>query len=207
MVFRNRHRKMPDTTSAEEGKGQKREAEESSSDSDDDFVGPSITDAAPVKKKRVLQYEKVYLGRWYSFSSVEFFDFAVWSLFLTTWNRIQSLRYCLPWGWDLLLPDRNVWKYLFGYIRILGRYLASCSYVTNHCFYLENLPSGENYEKSFMHRDVVTHVMVTPTDFIITASCDGHIKFWKKLEASAILFSLNYYYLKYFKLSRNIYRF
>ena len=56
---------MPDTTSAEEGKGQKREAEDSSSDSDDDFVGPSITDAAPVKKKRVLQYEKVYLGRWY----------------------------------------------------------------------------------------------------------------------------------------------
>jgi peptidylprolyl isomerase domain and WD repeat-containing protein 1 len=33
-----------------------------------------------------------------------------------------------------------------------------------------------------MHRDVVTHVLVTPTDFIITASQDGHIKFWKKLE-------------------------
>ena len=51
---------MPDTAT-EEGKGQKREAEESS-DSDDDFVGPSITDAAPLKKKKVLQYEKVYLG-------------------------------------------------------------------------------------------------------------------------------------------------
>lgn len=33
-----------------------------------------------------------------------------------------------------------------------------------------------------MHRDVVTHVTVTSTDFIITASQDGHIKFWKKLE-------------------------
>ena len=48
--------------------------------------------------------------------------------------------------------------------------------------YLENLPSGENYEKSFMHRDIVTHVSVTKSDFIITASQDGHIKFWKKLE-------------------------
>jgi peptidylprolyl isomerase domain and WD repeat-containing protein 1 len=55
-------------------------------------------------------------------------------------------------------------------------------------FELGNLPSGENYEKSFMHRDVVTHVLVTPTDFIITASQDGHIKFWKKLEVRFILF-------------------
>ena len=68
----------------------------------------------------------------------------------------------------------------------LDRQYDSWTRVTNHYFYLENLPSGENYEKSFMHRDVVTHVMVTPTDFIITASCDGHIKFWKKLEACGI---------------------
>jgi len=88
-----------------ESKGEKREKEEDSSD--DDMVGPSIQDAAPAKKKRVLEYEKVFL---------------------------------------------------------------------------ENLPSGENYEKSFMHRDVVTHVTVTPSDFIITASNDGHIKFWKKIE-------------------------
>ncbi|CAK9298804.1 unnamed protein product [Gordionus sp. m RMFG-2023] len=33
-----------------------------------------------------------------------------------------------------------------------------------------------------MHRDVVTHINVTKTDFIITASQDGHIKFWKKGE-------------------------
>jgi peptidylprolyl isomerase domain and WD repeat-containing protein 1 len=30
------------------------------------------------------------------------------------------------------------------------------------------------YEKSYMHRDVVTHVLVTPgTDFVVTASADG----------------------------------
>jgi peptidylprolyl isomerase domain and WD repeat-containing protein 1 len=56
------------------------------------------------------------------------------------------------------------------------------SFLLYSIVFLGNLPSGENYEKSFMHRDVVTHVMVTPTDFIITASQDGHIKFWKKLE-------------------------
>ncbi|CAB3378664.1 Hypothetical predicted protein [Cloeon dipterum] len=46
--------------------------------------------------------------------------------------------------------------------------------------YLDNLPSAEAYEKSYMHRDVVTHVAVTKTNFIITGSCDGHVKFWKK---------------------------
>ncbi|KAF7284968.1 peptidylprolyl isomerase domain and WD repeat-containing protein 1 [Rhynchophorus ferrugineus] len=48
--------------------------------------------------------------------------------------------------------------------------------------YLDNLPCAESYEKSYMHRDTITHCVVTPTDFIITASCDGHIKFWKKVE-------------------------
>ncbi|KAK7868771.1 hypothetical protein R5R35_003621 [Gryllus longicercus] len=48
--------------------------------------------------------------------------------------------------------------------------------------YLENLPSGESYEKSFMHRDIVTHLVVTKTDFLITGSIDGHIKFWKKMD-------------------------
>lgn len=49
--------------------------------------------------------------------------------------------------------------------------------------YLENLPSAESYEKSYMHRDLITHVAVTKTDFIITASVDGHVKFWKKEDA------------------------
>ncbi|GBP50529.1 Peptidylprolyl isomerase domain and WD repeat-containing protein 1 [Eumeta japonica] len=48
--------------------------------------------------------------------------------------------------------------------------------------YLENLPSSETYERSYMHRDVVTYVVVTKTDFIITGSQDGHVKFWKKQE-------------------------
>ena len=39
------------------------------------------------------------------------------------------------------------------------------------------------YEKSLMHRDVINHVLVTPkTDFLITTSIDGHVKFWKKSE-------------------------
>ncbi len=47
--------------------------------------------------------------------------------------------------------------------------------------YLHALPSAEMYEKSFMHRDVVTHAAVAADiDFIITGSADGHIKFWKK---------------------------
>ncbi|KAL9951874.1 hypothetical protein ACROYT_G044613 [Oculina patagonica] len=46
--------------------------------------------------------------------------------------------------------------------------------------YLGNIPSAESYEKSFMHRDVISHIVVTETEFLVTASCDGHIKFWKK---------------------------
>nr|GMD69531.1 peptidyl-prolyl cis-trans isomerase CYP71 [Ipomoea batatas] len=49
--------------------------------------------------------------------------------------------------------------------------------------YLESLPSANMYEKSYMHRDVVTHVAVSSADFFITGSADGHIKFWKKKPA------------------------
>ena len=48
--------------------------------------------------------------------------------------------------------------------------------------FLDKLPSAEMYEKSYMHRDTVTHCIVTPlTDFVVTASADGHVKFWKKM--------------------------
>lgn len=48
--------------------------------------------------------------------------------------------------------------------------------------YLENLPKAEYYEHSYMHRDLVTHVVVSKsTEFIITGSVDGHVKFWKKM--------------------------
>lgn len=33
-----------------------------------------------------------------------------------------------------------------------------------------------------MHRDVITHLVCTKSDFVVTASLDGHIKFWKKGE-------------------------
>ena len=33
--------------------------------------------------------------------------------------------------------------------------------------YLENLPVSEMYEKSYMHRDVVTDLLVTPNEFIM----------------------------------------
>lgn len=46
--------------------------------------------------------------------------------------------------------------------------------------YLDSLPCANMYEKSYMHRDVVTHVVVSCADFFITGSCDGHLKFWKK---------------------------
>jgi peptidylprolyl isomerase domain and WD repeat-containing protein 1 len=31
-----------------------------------------------------------------------------------------------------------------------------------------------------MHRDIVSHVWMTCTNYLITGSVDGHIKFWKK---------------------------
>jgi peptidylprolyl isomerase domain and WD repeat-containing protein 1 len=47
--------------------------------------------------------------------------------------------------------------------------------------YLEQLPCTELYEKSYLHRDIVTHVaFASATEFLFTASVDGHIKFWKK---------------------------
>ncbi|XP_027205609.2 peptidylprolyl isomerase domain and WD repeat-containing protein 1 [Dermatophagoides pteronyssinus] len=47
--------------------------------------------------------------------------------------------------------------------------------------YLDNLPQSDAYERSYMHRDTIKFVLVARnTHFIITASIDGHIKFWKK---------------------------
>ena len=48
--------------------------------------------------------------------------------------------------------------------------------------YIDSLPSASMYERSFMHRDLVTHISVAKSaEFIITGSCDGHVKFWKKM--------------------------
>ncbi|KAI1727510.1 cyclophilin type peptidyl-prolyl cis-trans isomerase/CLD domain-containing protein [Ditylenchus destructor] len=54
--------------------------------------------------------------------------------------------------------------------------------------YLRSIPRASQYEKSFMHRDVITHVFATETDFVITASQDGHLKFWKKKHNQGIEF-------------------
>uniref|UniRef100_A0A8D3ADG3 peptidylprolyl isomerase n=1 Tax=Scophthalmus maximus TaxID=52904 RepID=A0A8D3ADG3_SCOMX len=54
--------------------------------------------------------------------------------------------------------------------------------------YLDNLPSAAAYERSYMHRDVITHLVCSKTDFVITASQDGHVKFWKKKEEEGIEF-------------------
>ena len=48
--------------------------------------------------------------------------------------------------------------------------------------YIDSLPSATMYERSFMHRDLVTHISVAKSaEFVITGSCDGHVKFWKKM--------------------------
>jgi hypothetical protein len=55
--------------------------------------------------------------------------------------------------------------------------------------YLAALPCAAMYEKSYMHRAPVTHVAVTPgTDFMVTASADGVLKFWKKLPRGEVEF-------------------
>ena len=49
--------------------------------------------------------------------------------------------------------------------------------------YVSRLPCAEMYEKSYMHRRVVTHVVVAQaTGFVVTASSEGAVKFWKKTE-------------------------
>lgn len=54
--------------------------------------------------------------------------------------------------------------------------------VDHEDLFLADLPNSDSYEKSYMHRDIITHVVTTKTDFVVTASVDGHIKFWKKME-------------------------
>ena len=47
--------------------------------------------------------------------------------------------------------------------------------------YLSRLPQAENYEVSYMHRDIMTNIAFSKKHgFLITASKDGHLKFWKK---------------------------
>jgi len=51
--------------------------------------------------------------------------------------------------------------------------------------YIAALPSSTRYFRSLMHRDVVVSATFTPfTDFLITTSQEGVIKFWKKTSES-----------------------
>jgi peptidylprolyl isomerase domain and WD repeat-containing protein 1 len=43
------------------------------------------------------------------------------------------------------------------------------------------LPRAAAYHKSYMHRDVVTHAVASAgAGFLVTASADGHVKFWRR---------------------------
>lgn len=50
----------------------------------------------------------------------------------------------------------------------------------SYAMYLEQLPSQDHYELSYAHLSPLTHISVTKTDFIITASSEGQLMFWKK---------------------------
>ncbi|KAK7099694.1 peptidylprolyl isomerase domain and WD repeat-containing protein 1-like isoform X2 [Littorina saxatilis] len=54
--------------------------------------------------------------------------------------------------------------------------------------YLGSLPTAQYYETSYMHRDTITHLAVAKNGFLVTASCDGHVKFWKKSNEKGIEF-------------------
>ncbi|KKK18357.1 hypothetical protein P175DRAFT_0476000 [Aspergillus ochraceoroseus IBT 24754] len=48
--------------------------------------------------------------------------------------------------------------------------------------YVNALPASPRYSKSLMHKEQLSYVTVTPhTDFLITSSIDGVVKFWKKM--------------------------
>lgn len=47
--------------------------------------------------------------------------------------------------------------------------------------YISALPTSARYSKSLMHKEQLAFVTMTPlTDFLITSSVDGVVKFWKK---------------------------
>lgn len=50
--------------------------------------------------------------------------------------------------------------------------------------YVTALPASARYSKSLMHKEQLSFVTVAPfTDFVITSSVDGEVKFWKKMAA------------------------
>lgn len=48
--------------------------------------------------------------------------------------------------------------------------------------YVNALPTSPRYSKSLMHKDQLSFTTMSPhTDFLITSSIDGFVKFWKKM--------------------------
>lgn len=48
--------------------------------------------------------------------------------------------------------------------------------------YVNALPASPRYSKSLMHKDQLSFTTMSPhTDFLITSSIDGFVKFWKKM--------------------------
>ncbi|KAI1107715.1 hypothetical protein F4804DRAFT_339798 [Jackrogersella minutella] len=47
--------------------------------------------------------------------------------------------------------------------------------------YVEALPKSPRYSKSLMHKEQLSFVNITRSDFLITTSVDGVVKFWKKV--------------------------
>jgi peptidylprolyl isomerase domain and WD repeat-containing protein 1 len=53
---------------------------------------------------------------------------------------------------------------------------------------LQKLPSASQYERSYSHPDVVTRLVLTALDFLVTGDCSGNIRFWKKSSDKGIEF-------------------
>ena len=52
---------------------------------------------------------------------------------------------------------------------------------TSTAMALDKMPTAKRYEKSFMHRDTVSHIIVSQKHgMVFTGSVDGYLKFWKK---------------------------
>ncbi|OAF68503.1 hypothetical protein A3Q56_03627 [Intoshia linei] len=74
-------------------------------------------------------------------------------------------------------------------LKLLDKYIETGKKLNKfESIYLDNLPNKNEYEQSYMHLDKVVSVIVTKTNFIISGSRNGHIKFWKKQEAEGIEF-------------------
>jgi len=55
--------------------------------------------------------------------------------------------------------------HMIHYIRLIC-YLLPVAVLAYEQVYLDNIPSAESYEQSYMHRDVISHVFVTKYRFV-----------------------------------------